>query len=96
MSSQMDAPDIPNKQRQDFEVWREAWEEQWADLPPESRPALPDPGLFDIAAHAREVIDLLEEHGIPCCVVGIKALCYYGAPRLCSVCSPPDLATVSS
>ncbi|KAH6838490.1 hypothetical protein B0I37DRAFT_449565 [Chaetomium sp. MPI-CAGE-AT-0009] len=83
MSSRMDSSGTP-KQRQDLEVWREAWEKEMEKLPPDGRLPFPDPRNFNVATQARKIIDLLEEHGIPCCVIGIKALCYYGAPRVCS------------
>ena len=55
----------------------------------------PDQPRFNPTVHAAEVIRLLAEHGIHCCLVGTKALCYYGAPRLCMVrpCRPsPSLS----
>jgi predicted TIM-barrel fold metal-dependent hydrolase len=82
----MDPAGTP-KQQQDLEIWREPWEKEMAKLSPDGRVPFPDPRRFNIATHARKIIDLLEEHGIPCCVTGIKALCYYGAPRLCTLCS---------
>ncbi|KAK4034583.1 hypothetical protein C8A01DRAFT_49045 [Parachaetomium inaequale] len=85
------------KQQQDLEIWREPWEKEMAKLPPDLRRPFLDPRPFNIATHARKIIDLLEEHGIPCCVTGTKALCYYGAPRICSTlefCVPTEqLAT---
>ncbi len=89
MSSRMGSPGTP-KQRQDLEVWREAWEREMEKLPPDRRFPFPDPRNFNVATQARKIIDLLEAHGIPCCVIGVKALCYYGAPRICSVCPHPE------
>ena len=89
MSSRMDSRGTP-KQRQDLEVWREAWEKEMEKLSPDGRRPFPDPRNFNVATQARKIIDLLEEHGIPCCVIGTKALCYYGAPRVCSVCPLPE------
>lgn len=69
----------------DLEIWREGWEKQWSDLPAHFRPQFPDQQLFNDAAHARKVIRLLKKHGIHCCVVGTKALRYYGAGRASTV-----------
>lgn len=38
---------------------------------------------------AKELIDMLEEHGIICCLVGVSALVFYGAERMRHVCLPP-------
>lgn len=39
---------------------------------------------------AREVIQILETAGYLCCVTGIKALAYYGAPRPANVSRHPS------
>ncbi len=56
----------------------------------EAMPAAP-PG-FNEARQAGEVVRLLTEHGIHCCLVGVKALRYYGAPRVSSVRPRPAVA----
>ena len=37
------------------------------------------------------VTQVLEQHGIPCCLVGIAALVFYGAGRVCDVSCPGAL-----
>ncbi len=55
---------------------------------PPSFPWLPDmgkPGDAHCGRGVNEALDViaaLEGHGIPCCVVGTKALVYYGARRV--------------
>ncbi|KAH6634806.1 hypothetical protein B0J18DRAFT_406410 [Chaetomium sp. MPI-SDFR-AT-0129] len=52
-------------------------------LPKDLQQPFPDASQFKTATHMRNIIELLEQHDIACCIVGIKALCYYGAGRLC-------------
>ncbi|KAL2129063.1 hypothetical protein VTI74DRAFT_8291 [Chaetomium olivicolor] len=51
----------------------------------EARRDVPAQEGFSIADQAQKVVQLLREYDIPCCLVGTKALCYYGSHRLCTV-----------
>jgi len=72
-------------EQQEMEGWRAAWEQEMAALPPHLRLSFPGQSRFNSADEARKVVRLLEQHNITSCVTGVKALCYYGAPRLCVV-----------
>lgn len=69
----------------DLEKWRDQWKAEMAHLPQDLQQPFPDPSQFKTATHMRNIIELLKQHDIACCIVGIKALCYYGAGRLCEV-----------
>ena len=63
------------------------------DLPPRpdlsQNPTFPEDKLASFGGHgtieARQVIQILEDAKIPCCVCGVGALMYYGAGRVRSV-----------
>ncbi|KAH6628867.1 hypothetical protein F5144DRAFT_492409 [Chaetomium tenue] len=64
----------------------------WADWPVpgngvEIKNSPTDEGTNDILRVTKE----LENHGIPCCLVGISALIFYGAHRDWEICVPTEL-----
>ena len=79
----MDCPAPP--EQDDMEVWRDAWEQEMSTRPSHLQLSFPDQSLFNSADEARKIIRLLERHGIPSCITGVKALCYFGVARLCLV-----------
>ncbi len=67
-----------------------------AARPPHHRFPFPDQSLDNIPNEARKVVRLLAQHGITSCITGVKALCYYGAARLCIVRAHPRPRTLRS